>query len=240
MQKGKTWFYVVGWVIAVFCIGLLILNHSLTNELNDNIDLLNADLKKYKDLVNSLTEQNKDIESKLLNEMKIREELDKKIKNLESSNAEILQENAAYKKSLASLSDVAVVEEIGKKIGNENVSLSTAEVKKNLKYVFSLTRDGAEHTLSLFRDADDYFTLSSKRLEQINLLNSKVDSLERTDKLNVAKLNLTEQALFQANEVIKDYDLQLSMVKKKARSSVLKKVGVGVLFGVVAGLIVDK
>ncbi len=240
MKNGCSWFCIVGWVIAIICGGLLILTHSTLGGLEDNIALLKEDLAKYQSSIDELTSQKADIEIKLDNEKKLREELDKKIKELEVSNSSLIYENSLYKKAIATFSDEKIVEEIGKNVGSENVALANSDIKQNERFIFSLTRIGGEKTLSLFRDATDYFNLANDRLNQISLLNDEIVSFKKTNELTIKKLDLTEQALNQANKVILDYDNQLSIIKKKSRASTFKKVGVGVLIGFATCLIVDK
>lgn len=158
--------------------------------------------------------------------IKDRENLDKEIVDLKKAQSVLVSENAAYKDKLNTLPDDTIVTQLESRIG-------VGQAAKIAVSKFSLTRAGAENTLSIFSDQVRDSGLLKKEQGVVSQLTTKVVSLEGsiedwTKKYGIKSEELTssENARIKALETI-------NSLNKKAFWDRVKHWGEGIGVGVV-------
>lgn len=159
---------------------------------------------------------------------------------LEGKNTALLAENAAYKNQIKQMADIQLAKEMSNWIGPNEVQVFVLN-----QWHFSLTRLGGEKTVSIFKDAQTYFTLAENRLVQLN--NEKAATKDCQTALEASK-DSTKLALFdrdqamglltEAKGTIHDLNSENLKLNRKLTLSKWKNTGIGIAAGVAIGLVV--
>jgi hypothetical protein len=158
------------------------------------------------------------LRSKLEDEEKNRKLSEARVQELEGEQAQLLQENTLYKQQIHQLNDVQIAEQIGSRIGQEEVGV---EIRS--KWTFTLTRLGGEKTLGIFKDERTWFSLAESRGTEIVELKGQVESLNVSLKLE-QQITLQERqgkeeakaALAQSMSTL--HDVQKASIRKSTKS----------------------
>ena len=199
-------------------------NSGLHKQVNDLITKINDLVAKVAQddvqIANLQTERNA--------EKALRVEKEKENTALHSANANLIVENAEFKKQIKLMSDIQLAEQIGKWIGQAEVQVALVN-----KWHFSLTRVGGENTLSIFKDRDTYFSLSINQATEIGNLKASNESFGRD---LTASESQTKIALDGRDEAIRDLIEAKGTIKdlnKKLRLSFFKNAGLGIGAGAI-------
>jgi len=208
--------------------GIGIYEYIRSKTLDKNVAQLKEDVAGLKDQAKVDAVQLAANSKELADGKKERETLASENTQLHSQNATVIAERDEYKRQLKMMTDIQIAEEMGKRIGAEEVGVV---VSGNFR--FSLTRVGGEKTVAIFKDAEVYFTLSQNQSKEIGNLNITVKSLESSLKTEENSTAIEHEgrvrAEFTLDKAMKDVTTLVGQKKLNRWMGRLEGVGVAVL-----------
>lgn len=124
------------------------------------------------------------------------EESKERMKELEGEKEQVEKERDEYKTRVKTMPSNVIVEEIGERIGSENIRFTAAGT-------YELTREGANRVLFRFKDGESSETNYQK---QLKLTKEAVDNYEKEHKSRLA----VEATLKKADKLIEDQKEQIA------------------------------
>jgi cell division protein FtsB len=168
--------------------------------------------------------------------VKDKEALQAKNTVLEAKNIGLMTENTEYKKQIKQMTDIQLANEIGSRIGPNEVQMFISG-----QWRFSLTRTGGEKTVSIFKDAETYFTLASNRKTELDNANLALKSMDvaltasqDSTKLALGARDEAVGLLGESKVTIGDLNKDNLRLSRKLKLSKFTNTGIGVGVGVVA------
>jgi len=171
--------------------------------------------------------------------VKDKEELQAKNTVLEAKNTGLITENAEYKKQIKQMTDIQLASEIGSRIGPNEVQVFISG-----QWHFSLTRIGGEKTISIFKDAETYFTLAINRKTELDNVNLALKSMDMaltasqdSTKLALGARDEAVGLLGESKVTIGDLNKDNLRLSRKLKLSKFTNTGIGAGLGIVAVIV---